>query len=134
MFDIVDIAGRFAVGGLHNRAHRTAALAVPTLDQVVDFRTQADAQLDIAAGRQAHGVDGVTVVGIGHPQHQSPLMFAERAQVELLEESQRQRLRIGQQFRRRLRCVLGQQQGQLHHLGAGLGVVALRHQAQARKQ
>ena len=68
----------------------------------------------VAAGRQPHRIDRVAVLRIGHPQRPArPSSFAEQAEMELLEEAQRQRLRVGQQFRRRFRHVLAGQQRQV---------------------
>ncbi|MNV32644.1 hypothetical protein D3C71_1239860 [compost metagenome] len=87
MLDVID--GRaLAVGGLHDGAHRTAALPVPAFDQVIDLRTQADVQPHRHAHRQAHGIGGVGVLRVAEPQIQHALVQGQRAEMELLEESQ----------------------------------------------
>lgn len=86
------------------------------------------------AGGQAHRIDRVIVVGIGNPQVEPAIAFADRAQMKLLEKAQRQALHLRQHFRRgvaELACI---HQRQAEHLGAGLGMIALGHQPQPAQQ
>ena len=129
VLDVVQIAA-LAFGGFDDRAHRAAALAVPALDQVVDLRAQSDQRTYVALHRQAHCVDDVGVLRIGHQHLDRGVAFGHRADVELLHELGGEQHAFGRQ----LGHVLDADQRQTEHLGDGLGVVALGHQAQPRQQ
>ena len=68
VLDVLQVAAALAFRGLDDRAHRAAALAVPALDEVVDLRTQRHQRAHVALSSQAHGVEDVGVLWIGH-QH-----------------------------------------------------------------
>ena len=129
VLDVVEVAA-LAFRGLDDRAHRAAALAVPALDQVVDLRTQRHQRAHLALHRQAQCVERVRVLRVGQQHVDRGLAFADGADVELLHELGGERHALGRQ----LRHVLDADQRQVEHFGDGLGVVALRHQAQPREQ
>jgi len=133
VFDVVDRSA-FAVGGFDDRAHRAAALAEPALDQIINLRAQAHVQAHRQPHGQLHGVGRVGILRVGQPQIQHVVMQRQRADMELFEETQRQRQPIQQRFGRRLGHRLGIQQRQAEHLGTGLCMVALGDQAQADQQ
>ncbi|CEE79469.1 conserved hypothetical protein [Xanthomonas citri pv. citri] len=132
-FDVVATVG-IAIGGFDDGAHRTAALAVPALDQVIDFRTQAHLQQQRAAGGKTHCIDGVIVVRIGDPQLQPAIALADRTQMKLFEKTQRQPLHFGQHFRRRIAELACVHQRQAKDVGAGFCMIAFGHQTQTAEQ
>ena len=129
MFHVVHFGGA-AVDVLHDGAHRGTAAAVVALDQVVDFRAQADAQRHRAAGRQRHRLQRVGIGGIGHHQREAAGAVVHRHHVLLLEEAQREFEVGGGEFRR----VARGQHRYAQQLGPGLGQFALVDQAEPRQQ
>src|SRR5690606_36481646 len=129
VLDIVEVAA-FALGGLHDRTHRAAALPEPALDQLVDFRAQRNMRAHLAAGRQPHRVEHVRIVGIGGQDVDRLVAFGHGTDGELLHEADRERTPLGRQFWQ----VLGADQCEAQHGGDRLGVVALGHQAEPSEQ
>ena len=78
----------------------------------------------------ARSAEDVGVLRIGHQHLDRGVAFGHRADVELLHELAAEHDAFGRQ----LRHVLDADQRQIEHLGDGLGVVALGHQAQPRQQ
>jgi hypothetical protein len=130
VFDALLVAGGIISDIFNDRAHRAATLAVVALDQVGDFRTQADLDADEAAGGELYRVGGVTILRIGNEQVDAFGVFAHRTDRVLLQETQRQR----QAIRRRVRAVARGQQRQSEHFARGFGHVAFGDQAQSHQQ
>jgi len=133
VFDVVDRSA-LPVGGLDDRAHRAAALAKPALDQIVDLRAQAHVQAHRQAHRQLHRIGRIRVLRIGQPQVEHAVLEDQRTDMELFEETQRQRQAIKQRFGWRFRHGLGIEQRQAEHLGTGLCMVPLGDQPQPHQQ
>ena len=130
MFDIVGIGqGGFVADILDDGAHRATAAAVIALDQVGDFRSQADLQTHRAPTGQCYSLGRIRVLRIGDQQVDGVFVLADRADGVLFQEARRDLQR-----RRRIGAVTHRHQRQMQHLGAGFGHVPLRHHAQLGEQ
>ncbi len=133
VLEVLDIG--FLVAGiffqvLDKGAHRAAAPAVVTLDQLLDVAALADGQAHRALAGIFQRMQGIGLVRVGDQYMQLAARGGQRHQAMFLEKARRQFGRLLQQFGR---IRQGQQRG-IEQGRPGQGKVLLRHQAQARQQ
>ena len=128
---VLDIVEAFlAFRTIDDAFHRTAALAMPALDQFVNLAAHRHRRARFAPAGQAHCLQHVIVLRIGQQHVDVFGIRRHRHHVELLHELDAQR----DVFRRQFRHILGAAQRQVQLGGTGLGMVAFGDQAQPAEQ